>query len=344
MIVERTRFTLLDGMRGVAAFGVMFYHLWFNSKWFSGTNTFVDFFFVLSGFVLAPSLSKENGFDARKFITKRLMRLYPMLVPVFVTLLISDFPYRSGKIHDYPHSFATYLGAFLLLQIFWGGVIPVNTALWSLSAEWFVNLLSVNLLPTRKNVFFVISFGVGIETLGLLLNHKYHFGWGVFHYLIAVGRALVGFYLGLYLRNKFRIKNDVSDQSYKLLGITILAVVNFFLFALSDYFIIFAAPIFYFVILHISKYEENKFPNYFLKACRYLGRISYGVYVWHLVIFHVNVPSLFIGFIGWSLPGLWLRFFNIAVTISLTILATELSIIFFEIPIRRIMGKYLNQA
>jgi hypothetical protein len=39
----------LDGTRGVAAFGVMFYHLWFNSKWFSGTNTFVDFFFVMSG-------------------------------------------------------------------------------------------------------------------------------------------------------------------------------------------------------------------------------------------------------------------------------------------------------
>jgi len=333
----------LDGLRGIAAFGIMFYHLWFNSRWFLGTNTFVDFFFVLSGFVLAPSLAKENGFSARKFITKRLMRLYPILVPVFITLIASEkIPLLSRKLHSNPHPFVNYLGAFLLLQIFWGSLLHINIALWSLSAEWFVNIISAIFSRRGRNFYLIMSFGVFAETLGLTLNHKYHLGWGVIQYLIAAGRALVGFYLGLFLRHRLEVTNKVSGPSYKICALLFIVVLNFFLFAVSDYFVILAAPIFYFVILHLAKYEENKFPSSFLKGCSYLGKISYGVYVWHLVIGGIHIPILFIDFMGWHLTGIWLRFFTMTITVSLTILATEMSIKFFEIPIRKIAGRLFD--
>ena len=52
-----TRFILLDGMRGLAAIEIVAFHLWLPEKpFFSGFNTFVDSFFVLSGFVLAPKI------------------------------------------------------------------------------------------------------------------------------------------------------------------------------------------------------------------------------------------------------------------------------------------------
>jgi peptidoglycan/LPS O-acetylase OafA/YrhL len=84
----------LDGMRGVLAGLVMLHHLGLNeavSRWTGGRvvdgawGLSVDFFFILSGFVLSRSL-KLRPVTPVRFIAKRLFRLYPLYI--FSTLLI----------------------------------------------------------------------------------------------------------------------------------------------------------------------------------------------------------------------------------------------------------------
>ncbi|MEY4784719.1 MAG: hypothetical protein RIR41_2654, partial [Pseudomonadota bacterium] len=79
---SRERFLLLDGLRGVAAFAVILDHVpggWLGEL-IPGRYLAVDFFFVLSGFVLAHAYGRglEAGGSALDFMKARVIRLYPM--------------------------------------------------------------------------------------------------------------------------------------------------------------------------------------------------------------------------------------------------------------------------
>src|SRR5215510_8290030 len=96
---ETHRFLVLDGLRGVAAFAVILDHVSSTTlrAWLPGRYLAVDFFFVLSGFVLAHAYSARLacGMTAAGFMKIRLIRLYPLyllglalglLVPVIASL------------------------------------------------------------------------------------------------------------------------------------------------------------------------------------------------------------------------------------------------------------------
>jgi len=74
----------LDGLRGVAAIGVMMRHTvtGVSDVWLSGGYLAVDLFFVLSGFVLAHSYEKKfaKGMGVGGFMYARLVRLYPLYI------------------------------------------------------------------------------------------------------------------------------------------------------------------------------------------------------------------------------------------------------------------------
>ena len=87
------RFELLDGLRGVAALMVLLYHVFNDAKsffvWPTPVNEFmhgflaVDFFFILSGFVMGYAYDKKlhtNSLTFSSFIVRRFIRLHPMVV------------------------------------------------------------------------------------------------------------------------------------------------------------------------------------------------------------------------------------------------------------------------
>lgn len=84
----KPRYVLLDGLRGVAAFIVLWYHIFeafatspidqnFNHGYLA-----VDFFFILSGFVIGYAYDDRwsRGMTTRNFFKRRLIRLQPMVV------------------------------------------------------------------------------------------------------------------------------------------------------------------------------------------------------------------------------------------------------------------------
>lgn len=83
-ITEAERLPLLDALRTLAAFGVMFYHtpqLFALPGLFSRTYLFVDLFFLLSGFVLTLSAEPrlKHGLSTAEFLRARAIRLWPVM-------------------------------------------------------------------------------------------------------------------------------------------------------------------------------------------------------------------------------------------------------------------------
>ena len=82
---QRNHYAALDGLRGVAAFSVLLYHLghWLNKPFLaSNAGLAVDFFFCLSGYVLSVAYRArlDSGMPATTFMRIRLIRLMPMIV------------------------------------------------------------------------------------------------------------------------------------------------------------------------------------------------------------------------------------------------------------------------
>jgi len=85
-MAEKHKFLVLDGLRGVAAIAVALFH---RRWWFAEDGAFlqhaplaVDFFFLLSGFVIAYAYEPKlnTGMSLREFLIKRLIRLYPLII------------------------------------------------------------------------------------------------------------------------------------------------------------------------------------------------------------------------------------------------------------------------
>jgi peptidoglycan/LPS O-acetylase OafA/YrhL len=98
-----TRFHVLDGMRGLAAILVTLHHYYYcsesrapSSAHLRGTFLAVDFFFILSGFVICHSYGEKllGGMRPADYLARRIARLYPIMV--FGLLLGLPEFYRSA--------------------------------------------------------------------------------------------------------------------------------------------------------------------------------------------------------------------------------------------------------
>jgi len=149
------KFSTLDGLRGVAAISVMAYHRrdWFGGNEFLGHAFLaVDFFFLLSGFVLAHAYSQRltDQRDVSIFIRERIIRLHPMLVAGAILAILVAFvdAYKADLPFVYFATFA--LSHMVPFPVLWGSLpaaFPWNIAIWSLFWELLANLLFAFLAP-----------------------------------------------------------------------------------------------------------------------------------------------------------------------------------------------------
>jgi len=100
-------YLVLDALRGVAAITITCAHyIEYASndiiKWPPAAQLAVDFFYILSGFVVAHAYEKHllSGLTATRFMLRRLIRLYPLywlgLTIAFVVFLFSGYPYTRS--------------------------------------------------------------------------------------------------------------------------------------------------------------------------------------------------------------------------------------------------------
>lgn len=194
LLGTKSHFALLDGLRGVAALLVVWYHVFEGFAFAEGFNgagdgvitvinhgyLAVDFFFLLSGFVMGYAYDDRwrKGFTVREFFRRRLIRLHPMVVfgAVFgaLTFLLGGAQQWDGT----PVAFhfvvlALIAGCFMIPALPGvgyevrgnGEMFPLNGPSWSLFFEYIGNILyalAIRRLSTRW-----LTLLVGL--LGLLL-------------------------------------------------------------------------------------------------------------------------------------------------------------------------------
>ncbi|MGO4724634.1 MULTISPECIES: acyltransferase family protein [unclassified Inquilinus] len=161
----KLRFDDLTSLRGVAALSVAAMHLWLDlnnqaliaadSVFNTGTQfiaksyLFVDFFFVLSGFVLFISYAGEfstriNLRDWKTFLVRRIGRLFPLHLFMLALFL----PYELSRIYlstgssafAPPNTVENFVLSIFLMQAWVPHGFGWNSPAWSISAEWFVNI------------------------------------------------------------------------------------------------------------------------------------------------------------------------------------------------------------
>ena len=107
----KPHYELLDGLRGVAALMVIWYHIFEGfatspmDQRFNHGYLAVDFFFILSGFVIGYAYDDRwKTMKTKDFFKRRLIRLHPMVVLelFWVALRFAYRVVRSGMVHRFP--------------------------------------------------------------------------------------------------------------------------------------------------------------------------------------------------------------------------------------------------
>lgn len=306
------RFTALDSLRGIAALGVALHHIeavngpagW---RLFSHGGLFVDFFFVLSGFVIAAAYGERlaQGFSLARYAVLRIGRVWPLhgaMVLVALGLEVAAWLFGSQGLSAYApfsgtHSLGHAFTSFLLLD----GYIPDRTnfysgAGWSISVELLLYALAA--LAFRGGKWGMTAlFAAGMLGLGLHLA-----GLDLPGLTTMVQRGLAGFALGtlcwfIHRRLTARLGGASWIEGLALAGL-------FLAIALADSptdaaLIIGPAAL---VVLVFAR-EQGALSQMLCAApFAWLGRISYAIYMVHVMVLARIMDLLLLASRGAEVP------------------------------------------
>jgi len=266
-----------------------------------------------------------------------------VLTPAVIAVVLLNYTnFGRGPSPVNVHSTTQIVGAFLLLQIFYTNSVWVLIPLWSLSAELFVNLLAVIFFPRRQKVVLFICMGVILFVFGIFYAHNQDEQWQTYLEFSAVARAIVGFYLGLWIRkifNENRLRWNF-DKRGKWLFIALVLIAMWVLIIYSRYFFILAALPYALLVFSIARINESNLSLVVLKISKYLGRISFQMYLWHPFVFNLNVGGFFARHLV-DFPTVPRHLLSGTISVVITILLCEIAIRFFEQPLLNVGKRFL---
>src|ERR1700759_2092821 len=183
-------FITLDGLRGLAALAVAVRHAPF--LWEIGTPTVifyesylaVDFFFVLSGFVLSFAYGNriQNGMKFQEFLRVRLIRLFPLYALAFViSLVAATAKLFIGKVGISEFIVHVALAAFLIpLFSSTTPFFPLNGPAWSIFLEIIANCAFGKVGSRLTNKYLILFVSAAALVLVVSVHLKW-FGFGSLH-------------------------------------------------------------------------------------------------------------------------------------------------------------------
>ncbi|MCU7491104.1 MAG: acyltransferase family protein [Bacteroidota bacterium] len=314
---SKSHYQILDGLRGVAAVMVVIFHLF---EAFSEGNHLkqiinhgylaVDFFFVLSGFVIGYAYDDRWGkMTLKDFFKRRLIRLHPMIIVGMVIGAIGF--YFSASPILFPQISSVPLWKLLLVMLVgftllplpasmdirgWAEMHPLNGPAWSLFFEYVANILYALFIRKFSNrVLSILVFLAACLTIHLAVtgpNGDVIGGWSLdpIQFRIGMTRLLYPFFAGLLLSRI--IKPGSVKNAFLWCSLMVIAILSFprvggsenlWMNGLYDSLsIIFLFPI----IVYMGASGEVK-GKYMEKACRFLGDISYPIYIIHYPLIYI---------------------------------------------------------
>ncbi len=368
---NKHRYVLLDGLRGVAALFVIFYHFGEAfatspvDQWVNHGYLAVDFFFILSGFVIGQAYDKRwtGGLTAGNFMLRRVIRLQPMVV---LAVMLGGFAYLiqgSVRWDGTPMStgallLSLFLGLFMLPAIPGtdadvrgnNEMFPLNGPSWSLFFEYigsFLYAIWLHRLSVRTLLIVVClsAAGLAFAVFGNLSGY-YHIGvgWSLCDYGFWGGfiRMSFSFSIGLLMARRFkpkRIGGAFGICSVVLgLALSMPYVGAGHISWLNGCYDLLCALFIFPAIVYIGAGADLN-GRAASRICEFLGRLSYPVYIVHyplMYIFYAWVWSNGLTF-GLVWPVCILMVFAI-------ILIAWLACRYYETPVRAwLSSKVLNR-
>lgn len=296
----------LEGCRGVAAFMVALYHFYgfFADTQFATSGYLaVDFFFILSGFIIArqyePSIAGRK-LNFSTFAIRRLARLYPLYIFSIALFLVINIVYLKPNnilnAIDFGMGPRFLWNIILQLTMFTnigGMAAPWNSPAWSVSVEWVVNLLFFFgvwkmrgmpnfLLWALTLLCSLYLINVTPKTLNAAIADQAFFN-------VTIARGIVGFSLGVLIYHY--LQNLPVLLGRRLLVIeAIVFILTVFLLHVHEYlFVDYALQLLLFpALIIVMLYKDSWVGKCFaLAPFTFLGRISYSIYLLHLPLGYI---------------------------------------------------------
>ena len=356
----KSHYDLLDGLRGVAAITVVWFHIFeafatsHLDQRINHGYLAVDFFFVLSGFVIGYAYDDRWGkMKTKDFIKRRVIRLHPMVVMGAIIGAVM-FYWQGCPVWDVSKVtigalfMATFINALLLPATpgteirGLGEMYPLNGLGWSLFFEYIGNILYalfIHKFSTRVLAVLVFLAGCGLALFAI--GGPYGdicAGFSLTGTEFTAGslRLLFSFSAGLLL---FRIFKPVKVKgAFWICSLSIIALLSVPRLGGAEYLwmngvydtVCFAVFFPFLVYLGASGKTTDKYTT---RICKFLGDISYPLYMVHYPFIYLYYAWVKNGNLTFqeSFPG------ALGVVIGSIVLAYG-CLKFYDIPVRKYLA------
>lgn len=347
----------VDGLRAVAVIAVLLYHL--GIDWIPGGFLGVDLFFVISGYVITglilDSIERSGGLDLRAFYLSRVRRLLPALIAmvIFTTIYIGVYAPETVRrfLSDLPYVFTGTMNWALVnrQQDYFEAIgrPPLLQHTWSLAVEaqfyliWPLVLLFVLRYFGKKNISLValaiaLASGIALFVYSIQIDIRES---AVSHVYFGTDTHSIGLFLGAALAVSWKPQNLTKEITKRAQDFIDLIGVFGFLGLLSAFlFINESDPTLYRVAFPLTAifgcatlisviHPASRFaPLLSTKPALWIGERSYGIYLWHWIVFQLTRPSLDLVGDDWALYSL-----RVLIVFALA----DISYRYIETPVRR---------
>ncbi len=293
------RYEALDGLRGICAIFVCLFHFRANGPlatldFVRGSWLFVDFFFVLSGFVIAANYRESlvAGKFLRRFVILRLGRLYPLhafMLLCFVVVELAAAAFAGDGVmrrqaFDSGHSVYAILTNLTLTQAF--GLHPRltwNQPSWSIAVEFWTYLLFA-LAALWAGAGLEKWLGLAVIVCAAVLMMVTNYGINVSH-AWSIFRCVYGFAVGALLWRLCQHGGVVPRRAWRgatffELAAVVAVVVFVSLFSATRFNLL--SPLVFGGAIVVFAAESGAISRWLTTApFRWLGVLSYSIYMVH---------------------------------------------------------------
>lgn len=361
----QNHYLILDGLRGVAALMVICYHIFEAfatsplDQHFNHGYLAVDFFFLLSGFVVGYAYDNRlhsGAMTTREFLLRRFVRLHPMVILASIVGVVAFLAVGRERWDGTTTSLVAVGVAWLMTATMLpsgvgamsdvrgnGEMFSLNGPAWSLFFEYIGNIIYVFLLRRLSTAWLkvvVVLCGIGVA-IGAIGTGSIGVGWTMADGGFWGGfvRMLFSFSLGLLMWRNFKAWR--TGHTFLLCSVALVVLLSMPRLGgaervwVNGLYELLCVAVLFPIILQAGASGEVERGGH--KVCSLLGELSYPLYIIHYPLMYVFYRWVWNG--GYDFEQAWpVALAVVAGSIVLAVAAYK----FYDLPLRTRLSERLK--
>jgi peptidoglycan/LPS O-acetylase OafA/YrhL len=294
LLQTKQHFLTLDGLRGIAAISVVIFHFMeiavpkYEESFIAHAYLAVDFFFCLSGFVIAYAYDEKlSKIGIGSFIKLRLIRLHPLViigaVIGIIAFIFDPFDPLYQKYSDknlWMFIASCLMIPYPLVRERYFNLFHLNPPTWSLFWEYVANIVYALILVRINRKLLSVLVVMAAVALAFEAHRSGHLsvGWGGDNIIGGAARVAFSFMAGLLIyRSNFIINSKIG-----FIGCALMLLATFLIpyNEKTNPIVDVAVVVLYYPLL-IALAAGVKATGAYKKLCHFLGELSYPLYMVH---------------------------------------------------------------